>query len=88
MRTIDSLLSPEGVFIMTCDYKDGWKEGDIKPKVCARLYTQEDLKVRLPSYMNNCKLIDRPQWECLHPDFKYGKYQYTFASFVVKKGAG
>ena len=83
---INDLLAPDGVAIITCDYKDGWKPGDDKPDVDARFYTQSDLKQRLLKHMPDCYLVDEPQWECNNPDFHYlKKYVYTFASFVVKK---
>lgn len=82
---ISDLLAPNGIFVMTCDYKDGWKQGDPKPSVCARLYTKHDLEYRLLSYMKKCKLIDEPDWECPNPDFVFGIYKYSFASFVVRK---
>ncbi len=85
MECISELLAPNGIFVMTCDYKDGWKEGDAKPYVCERLYTKADLEHRLLSYMKKCKLIDEPNWECPNPDFVLGIYNYSFASFVVKK---
>ena len=57
-----------------------------KPDVDARLYTQKDLRNRLLPLMRDCELVDTPQWDCPHPDFNYlGKYQYTFATFVVRK---
>ena len=88
VKCIAELLAPGGVAIITCDYKDGWKPGEPKPDVDARFYTQDDLKTRLLSYMPGCSLVDEPQWECPHPDFNYlGKYQYSFASFVIKKNA-
>jgi SAM-dependent methyltransferase len=86
IKCISDLMAPGGVAVITCDYKDGWKQGDPKPDVDARLYTQHDLKERLLPLMSNCCLLDRPQWDCPDPDFNYlGKYQYTFATFVVKK---
>jgi hypothetical protein len=55
--------------------------------VDARLYIKQDLRDRLLPLMKNCELVDVLQWNCLNPDFNYlGKYQYTFATFVVKKG--
>lgn len=85
IKCIAGLLAPGGVAIMTCDYKEGWKSGDPKPEI-ARLYTKQDLKDRLLPLMDNCDLVDEPQWDCPNPDFNYqGKYQYTFATFVVKK---
>lgn len=86
VKCVANLLALGGVFVMTCDYKDGWKIGDSKPEVDARLYTKNDLLHRLLPLMVGCDLVDEPQWECLNPDFIYlGKYRYTFATFVVKK---
>lgn len=86
VRCINDLLAPGGVAVITCDYKDGWKPGDDKPEVDARFYTQTDLKERLLKDMPDCYLVDKPNWECPHPDFHYmGRYIYTFATFVVKK---
>lgn len=86
IRCIADLLAPDGVAVITCDYKDGWKPSESKPEVNARFYTQQDLKNRLLPLMKNCELVDVPQWNCLNPDFNYlGKYQYTFATFVVKR---
>ncbi len=86
INCINNLLAPDGVAIITCDYKDGWKPGDDKPDVDARFYTQYDLKQRLLENMPDCYLVDEPHWECDNPDFHYlGKYVYTFATFVVKK---
>jgi SAM-dependent methyltransferase len=87
VECVSKLLAPNGMFVMTCDYKDGWQPGDLKPGVCARLYTKSDLESRLPSYMEQCKLIDEPHWDCPNPDFVLGGvYTYAFASFVAKKG--
>jgi SAM-dependent methyltransferase/glycosyltransferase involved in cell wall biosynthesis len=86
IKCIYELLAPNGVVVITCDYKDGWKQGEPKPDVDARFYTQKDLKERLLSYMPNCILVDEPQWDCPNPDFFLaGKYNYTFATFVVRK---
>jgi SAM-dependent methyltransferase len=86
VECVAKLLSPNGVFIMTCDFKDNWKSGDPKPKVNTRLYTKSDLDTRLLSYMKNCKFVDVPDWNCKDCDFEYEGVKYTFASFVVKKG--
>jgi len=86
IKCIADLLAPGGVAVVTCDYKDGWKPSEPKPEVDARLYTQHDLRYRLLPLMSNCHLVDEPQWDCPNPDFNYlGKYQYTFATLVVKK---
>jgi SAM-dependent methyltransferase len=86
VKCIAELLAPDGIAVITCDYKDGWKPNEPKPECDARFYTQHDLRDRLLPLMSNCYLIDEPQWDCPNPDFFYlGKYQYTFATFVVKK---
>ena len=86
IKCVSDLLAPGGVFIMTCDYKDGWVPGDLKPDVDFRFYTKNDLKNRLLPLMKNCELVDKPQWDCSNPDFYYlNKYRYTFATFVVEK---
>ena len=82
---IADLLAPGGVAVITCDYKDGWKPGDPKPSVDARLYTQKDLKERLLSYLPGFTLVDASQWDCPEPDFTFENHKYTFATFVVKK---
>jgi hypothetical protein len=86
IRCIADLLSPGGVAVITCDYKDRWKPSEPKPEVDTRFYTQHDLRDRLLPLMSNCHLVDEPQWDCPNPDFNYlGKYQYTFATFIIKK---
>lgn len=86
IKCIGELLAPNGVAVITCDYNDQWKPGLPKPEVDARFYTKQDLKTRLLSIIPDCELLDEPQWECPNPDFNYlGKYQYTFASFVIRK---
>ena len=86
VQCIAGLLAPGGIAVITCDYKEDWKPGDPKPEVDARFYIQEDLKTRLLSFMPGCSLVDEPHWDCPHPDFNYlGKYQYSFATFVIKK---
>ncbi|MGI9101555.1 MAG: class I SAM-dependent methyltransferase [Terriglobales bacterium] len=87
VRCVSELLAPGGVFIMTCDYKEGWVPGDPKPEVDARFYTKRDLTDRLPRFMAGCNLVDEPQWDCPNPDFKNDRYLYTFATFVVRKQA-
>jgi hypothetical protein len=86
MVEIAKLLKPGGTAILTCDYNDQYKAGDPTPDVDYRFYTQNDLKHRLLPLLENCKLVDTPQWDCPNPDFVYaGYYRYTFATFVFQK---
>jgi len=86
IKCMAGLLAPGGVAVVTCDYKEGWKPGDPKPGCDERFYTQRDLRGRLLPLMSGCHLVDGPQWDCPNPDFILaGKYQYAFATFVVRK---
>ena len=85
IHCVHGLLAPGGMAVLTCDFKEGWKPGDPKPGVDARLYTQDDLLKRLLPAMPGCALADTPRWDCPRPDFIFGEYTYTFASFVVQK---
>lgn len=86
MQAIETLLSPGGVAIITCDFKDGWKPGDLKPEVDARLYTQSDMTERLLKQAPRCSLVGEANWHCPNPDFIYlEKYNYTFATLTIRK---
>ncbi len=82
---INDLLAPRGVAIMTCDFNDQYKPGDLLPPTDVRFYTKRDLSMRLMAAMPGCRLIDQPIWNCDTPDFTYAGLHYTFASFVVRK---
>ncbi len=89
IKCVSGLLALGGIAVITCDFKEGWKPGDLKPEVDARFYTKHDLEKRLLSCIPECELVDQPQWDCPHPDFNYlGKYQYSFATFVIRKKTG
>lgn len=86
VKCIAELLTPGGLAVLTCDFKEGWTSKDPLPSCDFRFYTQDDFKNRLLPSMKNCTLIDEPQWDCPNPDFSLGgQYQYTFATLVIKK---
>ena len=86
LECIEQLLAPGGLAIITCDYKDGWKPGQQKPEVDARFYTKMDLEKRMLTYIPQCELVDKGEWNCPNPDFYYlDKYNYTFATFTFRK---
>jgi len=82
---IGELLSPGGVAILTCDYNDQYKSGDQIPPEDYRFYTQRDLSERLMRLLPDCSLVDKPDWECPHPDFTYAGCNYTFATLTFRK---
>jgi len=85
MTQIAKLLAPGGTAVLTCDYNDHYKPGDKIPVVDFRLYTQKDFKQRLLPLLEDCFLVDVPQWDCPNPDFTYEGCRYTFATFVFQK---
>lgn len=84
VKQIGELLKPDGIGIITCDFKEGFKNGDSKPAVDYRFYTQLDF-IRFMKNLPGCVLVDEPHWDCPKPDFNYGGYNYTFATFCFRK---
>jgi SAM-dependent methyltransferase len=82
---IAALLKKGGEAVLTCDYCDTYKQGDPKPAVDFRFYTQKDIKERLLKRVADCRLVGEPQWDCPNPDFYFEGFNYTFASIVLKK---
>jgi hypothetical protein len=88
VECVSELLAPNGVFVMTCDYRDGWRPGDSKPGVDARLYTRADLERRLLAHMNDCDLIGASSdWTSAGTDVFAAEHAYSFATFCVRKRA-
>jgi hypothetical protein len=84
---ISNLLNPGGYAIFTCDFKEGWKSNESIPECNFRFYSVNDFMNRLLPSLSGCNLIDEPNWNCPNPDFYFDnkKYNYTFATFVVRK---
>lgn len=78
------LTKKGGYIILTCDFKEGYKDGDPKPVVDYRFYTKEYLN-DLISNIKDFILIDRSDWDCPNPDFEWDIYKYTFAAVVLQK---
>lgn len=85
LKDMITLAKKGGYIILTCDFKEGYKDGDNKPSVDYRLYTKEYIMNNLISNIKDCKLIDTPNWECPNPDFEFENISYTFASIVLEK---
>lgn len=82
IEQICKLLKNGGYGVLTCDFNDNYKNGDGKPGEDFRLYTKKDLLKRLNSVLNNndCKIIGDVDYDSL-PDFQYGIYKYSFATY-------
>jgi SAM-dependent methyltransferase len=87
VRQMADLLRPGGTGVITCDFREGYVKGDPKPEVDFRFYTREDLASRLLTCLPDCQLLDPPRWDGAEPDFHYGGYTYTFATFCFRKNA-
>lgn len=83
---ICKLLAPGGYGVLTCDFRNDYKEGDPKPGEDQRLYTKQDLLVRLYAVLidNNCFLEGTPDYD-YPPDFWYGHFNYSFATYTFRK---
>lgn len=84
---ICDLLVSGGIAILTCDYKDDYKVGNPVPYTSNRFYTSYDLTVRLPAILeaHGCTLVDIPDYSD-KDTFVWDGIQYSFATFVFKKG--
>ncbi len=83
---ICKLLARGGVAFLTCDFRDDYKPGDPKPGEDFRLYTEYDLVERLNNVLekNDCKMIGERDYSG-PPDFWYGVYNYSFATYTFQK---
>lgn len=85
IRDLCAILEPDGVCILTADFKNGWKPGDPLPASNVRMYTPQDI-ARIIQLLESegCYLVDRPNLEGA-PDFHYQGHDYSFVSIVFKK---
>ena len=87
LAQIQDLLAPQGIGILTCDFKDDYKKGDYIFPGNYRFYTQEHLREIMKSVLSGCELLDEPHWDCPRPDFFFSGQQYTFATLTFKRKA-
>lgn len=80
------LVAPGGLGILTCDFNNGYKPGDVVPATVVRQYTKFDLEVRFKKVLDRygCKLLGKPNWDG-KPDFLYQGHWYSFATYVFGK---
>ncbi len=86
IEDICKLLIPDGIAILTCDFKDDWIVGQPVPYTSNRFYTCNDLEVRLRNILraHNCDLIDEPDYT-EKDTFIWDGINYSFATYVFRK---
>lgn len=84
---ICQLLTPNGIAVLTCDFKDDWIPSEKVPYTSNRFYRKIDLLERLPNIFRqyNCEFVDTPDYSA-QDNFIYDGIQYSFATMVFKKG--
>lgn len=86
LKQIAGLLAPDGIGVLTCDFKDDYIKGDPLPETNLRFYTEKDLKNRIVPLLEDCQLVDETCWQNAKHDFFYaGYFNYAFASLVFRK---
>jgi len=82
---IIEMLSPGGIGLLTCDFKDDYRIGDKLPTTSLRFYTPETLTKFIHILKSKgCTLLGTPNWE--GPlDFQWEGIDYTFAGFAFIK---
>jgi hypothetical protein len=88
VRDMISMTAPGGYAVLTCDFDDKWRPGQVKPSTDVRLYTKEDM-ARLIAAMGDVELVDEPDWTRDHLDFTISEagieMRYAFATLVVRR---
>ena len=86
IQDICELLAPDGVAVLTTDFRDSFKSGEPLPATSKRLYTELDFETRLRSVIerNNCEYVGETNWKG-EPDFIYQGHNYSFATMVFRK---
>jgi len=83
---ICKLLNHGGYGVITMDFQESYKPGQVLPATAVRFYTKYDLEVRLKKILeaNNCKYICEGDWTG-EPDFWYQGHTYNLATMVFQK---
>lgn len=82
---ICALLAPDGVGLLTADYRSDWHPGDPLPATDERLYTPADIdRLSMILLAHGCYWVDQPNL-CGAPDFHYQGHDYSFLALTFKK---
>lgn len=85
LKCMIDTIKDGGYGILTCDFNNSASR---VPTTCFRAYTTYDLDERLRKVLedNNCKYIDKPDWNKQPYQFEWEGIRYDFATMVFKKG--
>lgn len=78
------ILKPNGIALLTTDYRHDWMEGMPKPVVDRRLYTANRLKSLIEKLPVN-SAIDEPCWDNTKPYFRFETADYCFCSLAFQR---
>lgn len=81
-------LKPDGVALLTVDYKNDWRRGDPLVPTQLRFYTEYELNC-LADYINDrVAWIEEKDWFPIGNYFHFGGVDYAFAAMTFRKAAG
>jgi hypothetical protein len=85
IRDLCDSLVPDGVCILTADFKEGWQKGQPLPATNVRFYTSADI-TRIGKILTEkgCYFVDKPDTSGA-PDFHYQGHDYSFIGLIFKK---
>lgn len=84
IKQIYDILKPNGIAILTTDYKSNWQEGMAKPDSDCRLYTSTRLHYLLDQLPKN-SCLDKANWENIEPYVTCESSNYAFCSLAFQK---
>lgn len=84
IKQIYDILKPNGIAILTTDYKSDWQEGMPKPSSNFRLYNSERLHYLFAQLPTNSEL-DTLTWKNIEPYFSAENLNYAFCSLAFQK---
>lgn len=85
LREMCDVLNPDGVGLLTMDYRNDFQAGQPVPATDVRLYTASDIQ-RLGKVLESkgCYFVDKPDFTG-EPDFVYQGHKYSFYAMTFKK---
>jgi SAM-dependent methyltransferase len=84
MAQCNDLIKPNGIGLLTCDYKEFPTPGDCIPGANERFYSVNRLHA-LHDWIAPATLLDEPDWTGHPADFHHAGHSYSFATMGWRK---